>query len=193
MRKEQALTSSAGNSQVGIRSLAGAINGTSHHGDRKRRGVVLEPFGDLLGNGNEVDLATSARGARDDLGTTTTQAQGLQNAPSDRRLLNRIGRERDAHGVTDTLRQQNTKAHRALNGALKLGTRLGYAQVKRNVGNLTRQGSIGIERRLHAMGLGRKHDVRKAAVLKVLDEALARHHELFGLREVFALGDILLE
>lgn len=140
MRKEQALTSSAGNSQVGIRSLAGAINGTSHHGDRKRRGVVLEPFGDLLGNGNEVDLATSARGARDDLGTTTTQAQGLQNAPSDRRLLNRIGRERDAHGVTDTLRQQDTKAHRALDGALQLGTCLGYAQVKRNVGNLTRQG-----------------------------------------------------
>ena len=43
------------------------------------------------------------------------------------------------------------------------------------------------------MGLGRKHNVRKAAVLKVLDEALARHHELFGLREVFALGDILLK
>ena len=61
------------------------------------------------------------------------------------------------------------------------------------MGNLTRQGSIGIERRLHAMGLGRKHNVRKAAVLKVLDEALARHHELFGLREVFALGDILLK
>ena len=43
------------------------------------------------------------------------------------------------------------------------------------------------------MGLGRKHNVRKAAVLKVLDEALARHHELFGLREVVALGDILLK
>ena len=27
----------------------------------------------------------------------------------------------------------------------------------------------------------------------MLDEALARHHELFGLREVFALGDILLK
>ena len=61
------------------------------------------------------------------------------------------------------------------------------------MGNLTRQGSIGIERRLHAMGLGRKHNVRKTAVLKVLDEALARHHELFGLRKVVALGDILLK
>ena len=65
--------------------------------------------------------------------------------------------------------------------------------MKRNVGNLTRQGSIGIERRLHAMGLGRKHNVRKAAVFKMLDETLARHHELFGLREVVALGDILLK
>ena len=43
------------------------------------------------------------------------------------------------------------------------------------------------------MGLGRKHNVRKAAILKVLDEALARHHELFGLREVVALGNILLK
>ena len=61
------------------------------------------------------------------------------------------------------------------------------------MGNLTRQGSIGIERRLHAMGLSRKHNVRKAAVFKMLDETLARHHELFGLREVVALGDILLK
>ena len=193
MRKEQGLTTSASNAQVGIRSLTGAINGTSHHSDRKRRGVVLKPLGDLLGDGNEVNLAAGARGARDNLGATATQTQRLQNTPGNRRLLNRIGRERDAHGVTNTLRQQNTKAHRALNGALKLGTRLGYAQVKRNVGNLTRQGSIGIERRLHAMGLGRKHNVRKAAVFKMLDETLARHHELFGLREAVALGDILLK
>ena len=193
MRKEQGLTTSASNAQVGIRSLTGAINGTSHHGDGKRRGIVLQSLGNLLGDGNEVDLATSARGTRDDLGTTAAQAQRLQDTPGDRRLLDRIGRERDAHGVTDTLRQQNTKAHRALNGALKLGTRLGYAQVKRNVGNLTRQGSIGIKRRLHAMGLSRKHDVRKAAVFKMLDETLARHHELFGLRKIVALGNILLK
>ena len=43
------------------------------------------------------------------------------------------------------------------------------------------------------MGLGRKHNVRKAAVFKMFDETLARHHELFGLREVVTLGDILLE
>ena len=43
------------------------------------------------------------------------------------------------------------------------------------------------------MGLGRKHNVRKTAVLKVLDEALARHHELLGLRKLVALSDILLE
>ena len=61
------------------------------------------------------------------------------------------------------------------------------------MGNLTRQGSIGIERRLHAMGLGRKHNVLKATVFKMFDETLARHHELFGLREVVALGDILLK
>ena len=193
MRKEQALTSSAGNAQVGVRGLAGAIDRASHHGNGKRRRIVLQSLGNLLGDGNEVDLATSARGTRDDLGTTAAQAKGLQDTPGDRRLLDRIGRERDAHGVTNTLRQQNTKAHRALNGALKLGTRLGYAQVKRNVRNLTRQGSIGIERRLHAMGLGRKHNVRKAAVFKMLDETLARHHEHFGLREVVALGDILLK
>ena len=65
--------------------------------------------------------------------------------------------------------------------------------MKRNVGNLTRQGAIGIERRLYAMGLGRKHNVDKAAVLKVPDEALTRHHEFFGLREVVALGNILLK
>lgn len=54
VRKEQGLTTSASNAQVGVGSLAGAINGTSHHGDRKRRGVVLKPLGDLLGDGNEV-------------------------------------------------------------------------------------------------------------------------------------------
>ena len=193
MRKEQALTTSAGNTQVGVRCLSGAVDRTSHHGDRKRRGIVLKPLGDLLGDGNKVNLAAGARGARDNLGTTATQAQRLQNTPGNRRLLNRIGCERHAHGVTNAFGKQDTQAYRTLDGALELGPRLRHAQVKRNVGNLTRQGSIGIERRLHAMGLGRKHNVRKAAVLKVLDEALARHHELFGLREVFALGDILLK
>ena len=193
MRKEQGLTTSASNAQIGIRSLAGAINGTSHHSDRKRRGVVLKPLGNLLGNGNKVNLAAGACGARDNLGATATQAQRLQNTPGNRRLLNRIGCERHTHGVANAFGKQDTQAYRALDGALELGPRLRHAQVKRNVGNLTRQGSIGIKRRLHAMGLGRKHNVRKTTVLKVLDEALARHHELFGLREVVALGDILLE
>ena len=43
------------------------------------------------------------------------------------------------------------------------------------------------------MSLGGKHDIGKAAILKMFDETLARHHELFGLREVVALGDILLK
>ena len=193
VRKEQALTSSAGNAQVGIRCLAGAVDRTSHHGNRKRRGVVLKPLGDFLGDGNQVDLTTGTRGTRNDLGTTATQAQRLQNSPGNRRLLDRIGRERDAHGVTDALGKQNAQAHRALDGALQLGAGLGHTQMKRNVRNLTRQRAIGIERRLHAMGLGGKHNIGKAAVLKMLDEALTRHHEFFGLREVAALGNILLK
>ena len=75
MRKEQGLTTSASNAQVGIRSLTGAINGTSHDGNRKRRGIVLKPLGYFLGDGNQVNLAAGARGARDNLGTTATQAQ----------------------------------------------------------------------------------------------------------------------
>ena len=43
------------------------------------------------------------------------------------------------------------------------------------------------------MGLGGKHYVGKPTILKVPHKALARHHELFGLREVIALGDILLK
>lgn len=43
------------------------------------------------------------------------------------------------------------------------------------------------------MSLGGKHDIGKAAILKMLDETLARHHELFGLRKVIAFGDILLK
>ena len=77
MRKEQALTTPAGNTQVGVRCLSGAVDRTSHHGDRKRRGIVLKPLGDLLGDGNKVNLAAGARGARDNLGTTATQAQRL--------------------------------------------------------------------------------------------------------------------
>lgn len=139
VRKEQALTTSASNAQVGIRSLTGAINGASHDGNRKRRGIVLKPLGYFLGDWDQVNLTAGTRGARDNLGAAATQAQRLQNSPGDRRLLNRIGRERNAHGVTDSLGQQDAKAHRALDGALQLGTRLGYAQVERNVGNLTRQ------------------------------------------------------
>ena len=43
------------------------------------------------------------------------------------------------------------------------------------------------------MGLGGKNDVGETAVLKMLDEALARHHELFGLRKIVALGNINLQ
>ena len=193
MRKEQGLTASASNAQVSVRGLARAINRASHHGNRKRRRVVLEPLGDLLGDWDEVDLAAGTRGARDDLGATAAKAQRLQDAPGDRRLLDRVGRERDAHGVANALGEQNTQSHRALNGALELGTGLRHAQMKRNMGDFARQGTIGIKRRRHAMCLGGKHDVGKAAVLKVLDEALARHHEFLGLRKPIALGDILLK
>ena len=61
------------------------------------------------------------------------------------------------------------------------------------MGDFARQGAIGVERRGHAMGLGGKHDIGKTAILKMLDETLTRHHELFGLRKVIALGDILLK
>ena len=117
----------------------------------------------------------------------------MQDTPGDRRLLDRIGRKRDAHGVANALGKQNTQAHRALNGALEFGSGLRHAQMKRNMGDFTRQRTIGVERRGHAMGLGGKHDIGKTAILKMFDETLARHHELFGLRQVIALGDILLE
>ena len=193
MRKEQGLTTSASNAQVGIRSLTGTINGTSHDGNRKRRGIVRKPLGYFLGDRNQVNLTAGARGARDNLGTTAAQAQRLQNTPGDRRLLDRIGRERYTHGVTDAFGKQDTQAYRALDGALELGTRLRHAQVKRNMRYLARQSAIGIKRRLYAMGLGGKHDVGKPTVLKVPHKALARHHELLGLRKLVALGDILLE
>ena len=137
MRKEQALTTPAGNTQVGVRCLSGAVDRTSHHGDRKRRGIVLKPLGDLLGDGNKVNLAAGARGARDDLGTTAAKAQRLQDTPRDRRLLDRISRQRNAHGVANALGKQDAQTHRALNSALELGSGLRHAQVKRNVGNLT--------------------------------------------------------
>ena len=43
------------------------------------------------------------------------------------------------------------------------------------------------------MGLGGKHYVGKPTILKVPHKAIARHHELLGLCEVVALGDILLK
>ena len=119
--EDLALAIAGSNTKVGLTTLAQTVDDTSHDGHAQRGVDSLESVSDVVGQGQDVDLAASAGGAGDDLQAAGAQVEGLQDLDADLDLLDRVGRQRDADGVTDALGEQVPEGDRGLDGALEGG------------------------------------------------------------------------
>jgi hypothetical protein len=134
--EDLALAVAGGDSEVGLAGLARAVDDAAHDGHPQRHGQSLQAGGDLLGEGVDVDLGATARGAGDDLQLARLETQRLQDLVADLDLLDRRGRQRDPDRVADAAREQRAEGGGRLDGALEGRAGLGDAEVQRPVAAL---------------------------------------------------------
>src|SRR5690606_12667633 len=107
--EDLALAVAGGDAEIGLARLAGAVDDAAHDGDAQRDLEVLEPLGDLVGEGVDVDLGAAAGGAGDDVELPRLEVQRLQDLVADLDLLHRRGGEGDTDGVADALAEQDAE------------------------------------------------------------------------------------
>jgi len=111
--------------------FTGAVDGTAHHGDLERLGVLDQPILDDPREILDADVVPPAGRAGDHHGTALAQAERLQDLPCDLDLLDGIGREGDANRVADPIHEQRAHDDRRLDGPSKWGSGLSNTKVER--------------------------------------------------------------
>ena len=150
--EDDALSPAAGDAEVGVARLFGAVHAAAHDRYADRRAVRAQTPLDRLGEADDVDLGAAAGRARDEVGAAAAQLEGLEDGPGDAHLFDRVGGQRDADRVADALGQQRADADRALDGARPGGAGLGHSHVQRRVGT-QRERPVGGDRVGHARAL----------------------------------------
>src|SRR5207253_10801885 len=106
-----------------------------------------------------------AAGAGDEVEGAAADAEGLQDGLGGLDLLDGVGRERDAQGVADALRQQGADADGGLHQSGGGRAGLGHPQVQ-GVGGGGGQQAVGGDHLGDVLVLDRDLDVREALVLQ---------------------------
>ena len=145
--------------------------------------LLVEPLElvlDLLRQLHEIDVGPAARRARHEREAPAPQTERFQNVDPDAHLFGRIGRERDADGVADPLRQQRAQPDRGLDRSDSWRARFGHAQVERVV-DLVGQHPVRLDHHQRIGGLQRDLHLRVVQVLEDPDVAERRlDHALRG-------------
>ena len=129
-----------GDPDVGLPGLAGAVDHAAHDRHLNGEAQLLEGLLGLLGHGDHVDLGPPARGACDEVEALAfTEAERLEQLAAGTGLLDRVGGERVADGVADSLGQEGPDARRALDQPARRRSRLGHPEVQRVVEGLRGQ------------------------------------------------------
>src|SRR5919106_1962004 len=111
----------AGDAEVGVARLAGAVDRAAHDGDLEGLRIVAEPLLDRVGQVPDADVVPSARGAGDHDRAALAEAERLEDLPGDPDLLHRVGGQRDADRVADSVHEEAADANGALDGPGRRG------------------------------------------------------------------------
>src|SRR5688500_189273 len=96
----------AGDADVGLARLAGAVDDAAQYRQRHRRADVAEALLELLNGADDVEALAGAARAGDDADAAVADAEGLRDLVAGARLFLRVGPERDAAGVADASPKQ---------------------------------------------------------------------------------------
>ena len=107
----------AGEADVGLARLAGAVDDAADDRERDRRRDVGEALLERRHGLDDVELLARAGRARDHGDAAPAQLQRLQDLVADPDLLDRVRRERDADGVADPGPEQHAHPDRGFDRA----------------------------------------------------------------------------
>ena len=114
MRVDEPRVAAAGNAEICVASLAGAVHGAAQHRDLEVLRIRVQPLLYLLRERLHAHVVATARRARDHHRAALAQAERLENLPGHAHLFDRVGGQRDAHRVADSIHEQRARADRAL-------------------------------------------------------------------------------
>src|SRR3972149_6401815 len=189
---EHAGAVASGYADVGIHGLARAVHNAAHYRDLDRVGEVGEPPLYLLGDLHAVELETAARRARYNRRAALPYIEGLQYLPAGPDFVDRVARERDAHGIAQALGEEHAEAHGGFYAAGKDRARLGDAYVE-GVIDLLGEQPVALYRERHARCLEGYLYVREVHVLEDGDVSHRALHERGGRGGALLGGVVLLE
>src|SRR4051812_47423278 len=123
----------AGDADVGLARLAGAVDDAAEHRERHWRADMAQPLLERLDGADDVEALARAGRAGDDADTAVADAERFQDLEAGADLLLRLGRERDPDRVANAEPEQGADADRALHGAAAKPAGLGDAEMERTV------------------------------------------------------------
>ena len=126
---------------------------------------MLQALSHVLSKLPHVHLRTTTRRARNNIQLARAKVQRLQDLSAHLHLLNRRSRQRHANSIANTLRQQSTKRHRALNSALERRTSLSHTQVQGPVTALS-QLTVRLHHHHRVIMLHRNLEITETVLLK---------------------------
>ena len=175
-----ALALAGGDTDVGLSRFTGSIDDAAHDGHLDRKLLRLEGELRRLGDRHHVDIGATARWAGNEIKPgPLAQTQLFEQTAARLGLLDGIGGEREADGVTDALEQERGNASDRLHQAGGWWTRLGDAEVKGVLG-LRRKQTVRLDHRSHVAVLHRDLDVVKPDVLEQMDLGERRLDQRLG-------------
>ena len=138
----------AGDADVGLARLAGAVDDAAEHRERQRHADMLEPLLERLDGADHIEALPCAARTGDDPDAAVTDAERLQYLEADPHFLFRLGRERDADRVADPGPQQHAETDRGFDRAHAQRAGFGNAEMQRVVAGIG-QPLIGRDREEH--------------------------------------------
>ena len=190
MRVQEADLSPARDPEVCVARLPRSVHGTPHHGYLERLGICLETLFDDNGEALDADVVTAARRAGDHHRSTLAEPERLEDLPRDLDLLDRVGCQRDAKGVTDPVGQERADPDGALDRPRERRAGLRNAEVKW-IRHSRREHSIGADHCRDMRRLDRDLEVSIIQLLEELDLLERGSDERFGLVLLCETGEVL--
>lgn len=77
VEEDSAFALSCGDAKVGFAGFARIVDEAADHGDAQDDGEVVKCYGDLFGEGMDIDLGASAQGAGSDFQTEGPQTEKI--------------------------------------------------------------------------------------------------------------------
>ena len=192
MDEQHCLALAAGNADVSLTGLAGAVDDTAHDSHLDGLFAALKPTLHLICDFGAGVLGAAAGRAGDDLRAGHREADSAQDIVACFHFLLRVSCQRDTDGVADPLQQHPADAHAALEQAHLVSAGLRDAHMERVVGHsaelavcLHHAGDVGV--------LDGDDDVLEVELFQQTDMVQSALHHRFRHRCAVLGEDVLFQ